>query len=494
MKKSDFDFTIPRRQSWKALILILWNTYKIIFRQVLPIVLIGLIGRSDYIKNYIIVAIAIVTILGLVYSIIAYLRFKYQIQDEQLKIKKGVLNVKKTSIDFDRIQTINFEQNILHRVLNVVQLKIDTAGSSKNEFILNAVEIETGKSLRDQILSYKEIDTNVEAPSTSEENTQKNDVITKLGFFDLIRAGLVENHIRSGGLIVAFAFYIYNNLRDYGVDVEEYTDRIDIIEYNIGVILILVVVFLVISILISLIRMILVNFNLIFSRQHKGFKITAGFFTQRMTSILDQKIQRITWSNNLLKKALGIYDLKIEQAQSEQLDLKKSIKIPSCTQSNINKVIDVVFPLHDSSSYFFAKTSKHWAYRQSIFVSIIPLIIILVGLHQNQFILVLIAIALLGLFIIQVWLKYKKLEIGINSDFILIKGGMYGDKNLIFPKNKIQAIKLIQSPYMRRKGLSSIIFYHASGISRIPFIHLDLAQFIRDDIMFRIENTHQKWM
>ena len=126
--------------------------------------------------------------------------------------------------------------------------------------------------------------------------------ILSLGFTDLLKIGLTENHIRSGGLIFVFFLWIYQNLQEAGLDVDEYSEEIPEWEWGINSIVLIVFVFLMISILISLGRTVIKYFDLQFLRFDNGFKIVSGIFTKKEVSAQDHKIQFISWSDNLLRK------------------------------------------------------------------------------------------------------------------------------------------------------------------------------------------------
>ncbi|MBL0101410.1 MAG: PH domain-containing protein [Saprospiraceae bacterium] len=131
MKKSDFDFSTPNRQSYVAIILILFKTINVVVRQLLPILFVILVGGSGKKGDYILWLVIIIAILTMLYSIVNFFRTYFMIINDELILHTGIFQRKKTSIPFARIQSINFEQNIIHQLFSVLKLKIDTAGSEK---------------------------------------------------------------------------------------------------------------------------------------------------------------------------------------------------------------------------------------------------------------------------------------------------------------------------------------------------------------------------
>lgn len=92
------------------------------------------------------------------------------------------------------------------------------------------------------------------------------------------------------------------------------------------------------------------------------------------------------------------------------------------------------------------------------------------------------------------YLQYKKKYFCLTENYITIWGGAFGVKNFIFPQYKIQGVTMHQSPYQRKKGLSTIEFYLASGSVEIPYIPVDIAYEIVDICMYKVETSTVKWM
>jgi len=156
MKKSEFDFSVPNRQSYVAIVMILFKTVNIVLRQLFPVLVVILLGGSKQKGDYIIWFIVAVSTLTMVYSIVNFFRTYFIVQNGELILHTGIFSRKKISIPFARIQTINFEQNIIHQFFSVLRIKVDTAGSEKNEFEFHALETAKAYALRDLVLAEKQ--------------------------------------------------------------------------------------------------------------------------------------------------------------------------------------------------------------------------------------------------------------------------------------------------------------------------------------------------
>jgi len=223
----DFDFSVPRRQSYVAIIMILYNVYKKFIKAFWPII-IAFVLRKNLNMNIVYLSIlAIVLILG-IYAIIDFFRYRFYIQHEEFVVKKGVFSRKKIVIPFERIQSINFKQNIVHQMFDVVGLEIDTAGTAKKEFDFEALDVPTSNALRNYIFARKTVknENNAVLDDTLEGDLTnvKSKPIVKLSIQDLLKIGITQNHFRSLGIVILFLFWIIEQVRQIGIDTEDYVD------------------------------------------------------------------------------------------------------------------------------------------------------------------------------------------------------------------------------------------------------------------------------
>ena len=157
MSQSNYDFSQDTRQSKVAIILLIWKYYKIVFRQLLFFIIPLVFAQSK--KGYLIFIIGtiVVSILVFAMAVLAYYRFYFRIENNELVITKGVFKKSKLNIPFERIQTINFEQNLILQALQRYKVEVDTAGSSKKEFSFDALDKDVAKQLRKKILDRKKL-------------------------------------------------------------------------------------------------------------------------------------------------------------------------------------------------------------------------------------------------------------------------------------------------------------------------------------------------
>ena len=69
-------------------------------------------------------------------AVFQYWKFTFQVTDDALVIRRGLLERERITIAFERIQMVNLEQSIWQRVFGVMSLKVDTAGRAVQKLSL----------------------------------------------------------------------------------------------------------------------------------------------------------------------------------------------------------------------------------------------------------------------------------------------------------------------------------------------------------------------
>lgn len=493
-QNSKIDFTIPSRQSPVAILLVISKAFFNIIKQLWPILLLFYFGKnSSGFHSYILYFVIGASVISAIYSILNYFRTYFFVVNNELTLTSGILSSKKVTIPADRIQSINLEQNIIHKLFNVQRLKIDTAGSVEKEVEIAALNIHTAEALRNILLSNR-TSTKISVDATKPVYPLKEKEILKLSLANLIKVGFLENHIKSGWIIFVFGWWIYTNLQEVGIDADDYIEQYSALLYGLTILAGFITLFVVVSVLISLIRTVVKYYDMKLVRTDKGFKITHGLFNSQTVSALDHKIQTVSWSDNLLKRLFKIFDLKLKQASSKEIDTKQAIQIPGCNVEQIEAVLLFLYPKDIKKEITLKKVHPSYLNRAIFFSVAFALLPLIVGIIANLTY-VIVAGAFLLIYLPGVsYLKFKKLAYGFNEELIRIHGGVFGDKNIVTPIFKIQAIEKTQSPFERSRNLASLKVYNASGSESIPFINENIADEIMNIFLKKVEVDQRSWM
>ena len=495
MRKNDL-FT-PQRQSIVAIILILLKYARMLVRQFWPILIVIFLNRGGNKDTWIALVFGVFALMSLTGSVIAYFKFYYFISNNQLNINKGLFRRVKLNLPFKRIQTIDFEQNIIHQAFNVVRVKIDSAGSGGEEISFDALDKAQAEALRKYILEQKAELTEETDVAVTETEEQK-ELILHLLPKDLLKIGISQNHLRTAGIIFAFFFALAEDVSEVLKDFD-FFERLSqeaeaLVTTSIFLVLLAIPLFLFVSFLVTLFRTVLVHYDLKFWKTSRGFKITSGLFTRKEKSVQERKIQLITWSTNPLQRVFKMFRLHLYQASSVNVIGDKSMSVPGCYKEHVDWVVERVMPGAHAAEHEEHSIHKAARWRFILFAGVLPCIAVTAaGIFLHRYMLIWIWLY----FPLAVWMAYlyhRKRRLMLHSDLAIFRGGIFGDDWRILELYKVQAVRLSQSFYQLRRDLATVTLYTASGSVSIPFVPIVKAGQIRDYVLYRVERDKGNWM
>jgi len=334
--------TERRRQSIVAILLILLRLFRVILGQAWPVFLVIIFNPGKSKDSYFAMTIIGIAAVSAILSIISYFKFYYYVKDDELIIEKGIFQKTKLNVPFDRIQTINFKENIIHQFFNVVSLEIDTAGSKGNEFSITALKKKKAIAIREFLIAQKQSAS--PTPFSDEENelvevTQQEDLLLHLSPKDLVKIGVSQNHFRTGAIVFAFFMSTMTYIEDiFGWKIENGIESLAGWGSNafLAGLITIVPLYIIISFLVSLIRTVIRYYELRFYKTASGFKVISGLITRNEQSAHMQKIQLVRWTTNPVKKAFKLFDISLRQAASTAIARKQSIYVPGCYEAQLN--------------------------------------------------------------------------------------------------------------------------------------------------------------
>jgi putative membrane protein len=496
---NNIDLTKPNRQSPKGLAIIFVLSIRQFISKLWPILLIY-IWKNDKLMAHqteTFLGLGILAILLIAHTILYFLHFKFHIEEENFILKKGYLRKQELNIPFERIQSVNYKANVLQRLLNVVSFEIDTAGSVKAELKIIALELDFAEALKNVLNNTSpaplEEKDNIEAPMKSDQKES----ILKIKPGELIKIGLLQNHLKMGAIIVAFGWQFYNELSDaFQEEVNKLSGQVNeqILQSSLAVLLFMGIAFLLISIAASVIKVILRFFEFEFSKSPSAFHMQAGLLNRKNMIIPFRKIQEISWGTNPLKKAFSIFSIKIRQAASSENEKQKSVmEIPGCNKGNVVHLRNIVFGENEFITGKKHKISRKYFWRILLLMGAAPIVASLPLVYYSTlpYILPIVwfAISLWGS-----WLAIQKRYFQVSENHLIVSKGMFGQQWKQLKMYKIQVVDFRQSIFQKMTGLASLQIHTASGSTAIPFIDANLARELHTYLVYKIQMSKESWM
>lgn len=90
-------------------------------------------------------------ILAIGYSVLWVKLFGYKLDDDEVRIERGVISKSYDSIPYARIQNVGIERSLLERILGISTVNIQTAGSTSHQMSAEGNIPGVGKQVAEQV-------------------------------------------------------------------------------------------------------------------------------------------------------------------------------------------------------------------------------------------------------------------------------------------------------------------------------------------------------
>src|SRR5690554_3319946 len=156
-QKHNYDFSQPNKLDRKALWLVLGNALWTIVRSLWPILAVFALRGFKTEAYWIYIGVSAITLLIFARLSINYFYYSYQVAGDELIIYKGWLNKSKTVVKLDKIHEVNLNQKLIHKIIGLYLISVDTAGSSKTEITINGIAYRKALALK-EVLTNTEVE------------------------------------------------------------------------------------------------------------------------------------------------------------------------------------------------------------------------------------------------------------------------------------------------------------------------------------------------
>ena len=415
------------------------------------------------------------TLIGLAASLVKYFSFRYRIENGELITQEGLLEKRQRNIPLERIQEISIEQGVLHRLLGVVDAKIETGSGSGAEATLSVLSRTDAENLRQAVFTRAaELRASKTVPDEASPIAEpvaqavESEIIRRLSIKDLIVAGLTSNHLLSA-MVLAGA--VWNFADDLLPDsIYDNTARLLFreakqlaaqgIEAAVLVTLLGVIGIAFIGIVFSVIGSVALFYGFTFSRRGDDLQRRYGLLTKRSSSLPRRRIQVLQIEEKALRRLFGWATLRADtsgRGREDSDDNKgRDVLLPIVPNRDVYELLPTFFPDLDFAESHWQRVSALAVRRETIEAGIVCLVIALALFFWRGSWL---AFLLLGAIPLVYWLygmSYRHLGYALSERYLRTRRGWLGRSTHIVPINKIQAVQLHQTPFDRLWGVATL--------------------------------------
>lgn len=452
------------------------------------------------------IPIVLVVLLSIIGGVWSWYVFRYGTADGKLFVYRGVLFKKRQYIPFERIQSVDLTEGILHRMFGLVKVQVQTAGGGKPEAVLSAVTKDEAARLQRELRSRahlksveEEMDTEGEAanwdqaqPSASPgqsvpvtfeaENAdtarsanrdeiagfsgyvgEHNAPTKKLPFAKLFIAGLTSASLGLAfSLLLAFVTQVdelFPNLVPY-----QYFGSVGFWSILPFLLIFILLVAAALAIVLAILRF--ANFQI--TRQEDDLIIERGLLEKRKVTLPLKRIQAIRIVEEPAWQPFGLAAVHVESVGYGNEKGESTLMFPLLHRKEIGEFLKTFAPKFAPVEEFaFRKLpAKAWPG----YVLPMPLFLAAGSTALTYWTnWGWVGWLLCGVYLLLGWWRYKSAGWQVEEDQLLLRFRSVTRSTVIIPRHRLQSFDVGRNPLQLRRGLSSIEAVVASGAAGAYF-------------------------
>lgn len=443
-------------------------------------------------------------------SLVRYFSLSYRIEGGELITEHGILQRNTRHIPLERVQEIRIEQGVLHRLLDVVDAKVETGGGEGAEAVLSVLSKAEAERLRQAVFERAAAIKAAEPAEPLNIAPPPAAIVHQLSHRDLLLAGFTTNHLVSV-MIAIGAFFnfaddifpdtFYKQGAEYGYRTSRYLLGQDA-WITLGLALVAMAIVFLLGAAFSMARAIVVFHGFTLSLCGEDLHRRYGLLTRRSSSLPRRRIQVLEIEEKMLRRFFRLATLRVDTAggkkENEEDRQGRDVLMPIVDRAEVPRLLGVIFPTLDPEPVEWRGVSKLSIWRGTVKGGLFCLLLATAFyfLHRESLsILTLLAIPL-------VWwgnvLRYRWLGYFIGERFVWTRRGWLGRSTHVVPIEKIQAVEVLQSPVDRRLGIASLHIdtagqAYTGGGPHIDCLPREEAMDIARLLSHQAAITHYRW-
>ena len=475
----------PTRQSPIALVFIAWRFVRRLGLSALLAAVVFLTRGGNGIGVGAL-AITAATVL-VIFSSLSWWRFTFVAVGDELIVTKGILSVQRIVIPLDRVQSVAIDQRLAHRIIGLVRVAVDTAGSSQAEFEIDAVDRRRAEALR-RLAADARNDRPTAGAQPGAADAEVVEVLVQRSVGDLVLVGLTGAPW-AGLVIFAPLLAFGDELGQLSGWIEGLSDRaVEVGDRSIGsLVLVVFGLILVVTVLgaaLQVTREILTNWDVALVRTASGLRRTAGLLSTTSRSSTVRRIQSITTDDTPPQRWLGFTHVRLRVFGDNDLSL------PGAQPDELARLRALV--LGATSPPVLDRMISRWSVFRAVRNAAVLTVFVTVALW-----LAVGGWAALSLLAVPAqWViarrRWRRRRWGLADGLLAESYEFLHRHTAEVPIVKAQFVTVRQSFFERRKGLATVRLQSADGYLAVPMIDVGDAMAVRDLVLHAVETDRRR--
>lgn len=460
----------------------------------LPLVF-SVFGANRYASNWIVVP---AVFLGgtLLYGLLQYLAFRYRFESSELVVRKGVLFRSERHIPYARIQNLDVAQNVLHRLLRVVEVRVQTGAGNEPEAVLSALRRDALDEMRARVLGQRTAE-----QKRDEVATPAHRELLVLPLRELVITGLVE--LRGVALIAAGLGVLWEVVIEPmldGLAEQPHLIRVLIAWFRgdvfdplriaaaIGVALVIIAG---LSILWAIVR--LHGFRLRFHGD--DLQAEYGLLTRVTHTIPRRRIQSLTLREGLLHRLFGRVAVEVETAggASGKSETERTRIAPVLRPVALPALLDEVAPdlrLDGLAWQPLAPGTARRMFKRSVVSAVVVAALSVIVLGVGAFALLGGLVTLAALYA-RAYARHARWA--LDDTVVAFRNGWLWRRTTVARLAKVQVVTVRESPFDRRVAMAQLCIDTAGATVAIPYLPRETAVRLHTTVAAAAAQTEFRW-
>jgi putative membrane protein len=424
--------------------------------------------------------------------------YRYGFGPRGLVIRDGLFFRNVRQIEYERIENIDTQRSLLHRLMNVAEVRLESSTGGKPEALIRVLGVDAVQELRDRVFGSTQ---HAQAADERTARAAQETVLLRLSPAELMRYGFVDNR---GMLVVAAAFGALSQtgvMRGAGrVLQEQIFTQAAAAAFGISLVLVAAGLFLTIFLFVRLLSLawaLVALHDFTLTRHGADLRIRYGLLTRVGLTLRLPRIQAVHQSESMLHRFFGRVSLAVDLAGDggQRVDENGSPQLrmrwlaPICTPRRAAELLRVVLPM------LATDTEPQWqslapGARGRIFRKVTALSTLVLAAPAIYWLGV--AAPLLWLVIVPLaWLHasqyVRRTHWALTREALFFQRGWLTRRLSVVPRNRVQVVHQIVSPFDRRQAMATVVVDTAgagaiSGVVRIAYLPRAAARSLAEDL------------
>jgi putative membrane protein len=435
-------------------------------------------------------AVAVALAAVLVWQVAYYRRFEYEVTDDTFDIRSGVVSRRNRQIPLRRVQNVDVTENVVHRLLGIAQVNIETAGGSQSEASLRYVGKDTARKIQREVRRRKSelAGDDVEAGG-GDEDEERGEILYEISNHELLLLSTFSIDAR----LVAFAFFVVSFLPPESLPLDVFPSRLSVVP-------LVVLAFAVVLVLW------LIGFATTFSRYY-GFELRRigdtlgyerGLFNRYSGSVPLDKIQTFTFDENVLKRYFGYATLGVETAGYSPAQARQQgseTAVPLAKRERALRLADEIDGVKEPEFRLPPKRARRrYAVRYTLLLGILSAVLYAASVYVTNFRWYL-PLAVLPLAPAAAHLKWRNRGYYVGDGYAATRNGFWNRTTVVLPYYRVQNVIESATVLQRRWRIATVTLDTAgsSGLrndeARAVDIDADEAERVANEVRDRLQSS-----